>query len=308
VLKRFLVIEARRLISRGVVKALLVLPVAPVVVALLLRGRYLHVFENLRSIGIDTTRLWLVALGASPKGLGNVMSYAAGLVSGMALLNIANFAWLVSVIFAAYVFAADVSSGRLSLLVTRPVSRAGIVFSKIVAAYIVLLALFLEAGLAAYASFYIMAGQQSMPWLIPVYALVAAASSLPMLLATGVIGLRSGKSGSTIAAGLVIYFVLSLATSLLVTLPYLRAGDLQKTIEVSAYANAAEPIHSFMLPRLVLDAATSGLGANYTTFSIATSIPLKTLLLLSAASTTIAIIGLALAAAKYFERLDLRIP
>lgn len=306
-LSRLVVIEARRLMGKRVVQALLLLPLVPVIVAAVLRGHYLPVFEKLRSIGIDTSGLWLVALGVTPKGLETVMEYAAGVMGGMTVLNIANFAWLVAVIFAAYLFASDASSGRLSLLLTRPVSRRGIVAAKIVAAYLVLLLLFLEAGLAAYASFYILAGEQSMPWLIPVYAVLAAAASIPMLAVTGLIGLRSTKSGTTIAAGLVIYFVLSIATSL-IALPYMMRGELREMMRITSYASAAEPIHSFMLPRLVLDAAVSGLGASYTISGTNTGITIAKLLAISATATTIAIIGLVLATARYFERLDMKIP
>ena len=307
VLSRLVAIETRRLMGKRVVQALLLLPVVPVIVAAVLRGHYLPVFEKLRSIGIDTGGLWLVALGVTPKGLETVMEYAAGVMGGMTVLNIASFAWLVAVIFAAYLFASDTASGRLSLLVTRPVSRRGLVVAKTIAAYLVLLLLFLEAGLAAYASFYILAGRQSMPWLIPVYAVLAAAASIPMLAVTGLIGLRSAKSGTTIAAGLVIYFVLSIATSLL-ALPYMMRGKTREMMRVTSYANAAEPIHSFMLPRLVLDAAVSGLGASYTVSGIDAGIAVSTLLAVSAAATTIAIIGLVLAMTKYFERLDIKVP
>ena len=307
VLSRLVAIETRRLMGKRVVQALLLLPVVPVIVAAVLRGHYLPVFEKLRSIGIDTSGLWLVALGVTPRGLGRVMEYAAGVMGGMTVLNIASFAWLVAVIFAAYLFASDTASGRLSLLVTRPVSRRGLVAAKTIAAYLVLLLLFLEAGLAAYASFYILAGRQSMPWLIPVYAVLAAAASIPMLAVTGLIGLRSAKSGTTIAAGLVIYFVLSIATSLL-ALPYMMRGETVKMMRVTSYASAAEPIHSFMLPRLVLDAAVSGPGASYTVSGIDTGITIARLLLVSAAATTVAIIGLVLFMTRYFERLDLKIP
>lgn len=306
-LKRLVVIETRRLLGRNIVKVLLILPILPVIVATIIRSRVIHVFETLRSIGIDTSQLWLIALGATPRSLSRIMDYAASTVSGMMVLNIANFAWLVAIIFAAYLFASDVSSGRLSLLVTRPVSRKGIILAKIIAAYIVLAVLFLEAAIAAYASAYIMAGYQSMPWLVLVYAVLAPAASLPLLLVTSIAGLRSGKSGSTVAAGFVIYFVLSLLP-LLVAIPYIRSRDMETVTRLTTYVNTAEPIHSFMLPRLALTAAANGLNTTYSPAYTATGIEIKPLLLLSAATTAAAVAVLIIAMVKYFDRLDLKIP
>lgn len=304
-LLRLLRVEARLLLGRGVVRLLLLLPILPPLLSLALHARYARVFETLQSLGFNTGKLWLVFLGSTAAMDSELMKYAAGLVSGLTIANLASFAWLVSVLFAALGFASDVSSGRLSLVLVRPYSRGMVVASKVAASFLLLALLYLEAAASAYASAWILVGRQEQPWLIPVYAVLLAFASLPLLIVTALIGLKTGRTGSTFAGGIIVYLALNMVPAIVAVLV---AGSISHTLTLLSYISALEPIHSFILPRLALDAAVAGLESPYNPAGMGQGPQLGTLLSISAVSTAAYTIALLALLVWYASRMDLKVP
>jgi ABC-type transport system involved in multi-copper enzyme maturation permease subunit len=305
-LGRLTLVELRRLLGRGVVRLVLILPILPVLVAVPVRARYHQLFQALRAAGLHVDRLWLAMLGSS-RALGAVSAPdVAKAVLGLAFSDVASFAWLVTILFAALAFASDAGSGRLALVAVRPVTRPAIAMAKTLAATAVLTIVYLEAAAAAYASSAIVAGPQSHPWLMLAYPPLTAVASLPLLLVTGIIGLKLARPGSAFAAGLVVYFSLAVATALAA---FLASAPPARAIGAAAMANALEPIHSYMLPRLALDAAIAGLNTPYNPLGPAAKGPtIEALLTASAASTAAATAALTVAIARYISRIDIRTP
>jgi ABC-type transport system involved in multi-copper enzyme maturation permease subunit len=303
-------VELSRLLGKRLVRVILALPLLPILVSLALRDSLSRVFEAARALGARTDVLWLAMLG-SPRALNAALGEHGGgygSILGLSVVNVASFAWIIAILLAVYTFAQDVSSGRLALIASRPVSRDHIAAGKAVASMLILLILYAEAAAAAYVSAWIIAGRQAYPWAIMVYAILMAVASMPMLLLTGIAGLKLGRGGSTLAAGLAAYFLLSLLP-LLVSIPYIRHGSLSEAERVMVYVNALEPVHSFLLPKLTADAIVAGLGAEYSLGLSGGRLPsVGRLLTLNAASTITVTAALLAAMVWYIRRLDVKVP
>ncbi|ABM79882.1 ABC transporter permease subunit [Hyperthermus butylicus] len=256
-------VEVEGFLRRRSFLALLALTVVPLAVAVLLRG---FVRNILAGVGLNASifrAVWLSTLGA--RTVTDISSYVGAVmaITPVQFSTVASFAWIIAAMYGAYLFASDIESGRISLILVRPVSRVEIIATKLIA-YIVAMALMytLSAGML-YASFSILFTIQDYPWLIPVSGLLISISTLPLALVAALLGLKLRRSSIAALIAIIIYIV----GSFVAAIPIIGASrdgmeDVIAAMRTAIMLDYAEPIHgSFKLPGLIFDAIVSGLDA-----------------------------------------------
>ena len=207
------------------------------------------------------SRMWLSVLGAVNAAPSSEIMVAGSIVS------LGSYIWLFASILGASVFASDITEGRLQYVLVRGVSRLDVVLAKILTLAVFFFLVYIAAGVSAYASMYIIVGEQAYVWIIPVYALSLCIATLPYLVLSSILGLKFKKTVSAAVIAIVVYFVASILGSVPVLFAIreaARAGDPSSLIALSYKVTAMTPFTGSLelLAPLVIDYIVVG-GSNH---------------------------------------------
>ena len=224
--------EMSRIFRKKSFYVLLVLVPLPVAVSFFLSSS--KIVEPVLAVASaeEKKSLWLVFLGVN---MGGAVSMLMHLVS---LGTVSTYAWLFAALFGGDLYASDARDGLMALMLVRPVRRSQLALAKLFAVFSFLAIFYALSAFFVYLAAWIMAGAQEYAWMVPVYGLLLALGSLPLLLLSSIIGfsLRSPVLG--ILLGIVAYFLSGVAVSIPV-MQVLVTHNASSRVAVVVYGEAA---------------------------------------------------------------------
>jgi len=163
--------------------------------------------------------MWTLIMGVDLEG---VFDLGVGTLTGA--LSVVSWAWLVAILYGVDLFAADLEDGSVQLILSRPIARGEYVAGKVMAASLVMLAVFTVAGAGIAAAAWILAGPQERVLEAVLLGAATGIGVLPMLLLASLLGLVRGRPSQGMTAAIAVWFLGGVAAGGL-TIYYASRGD-----------------------------------------------------------------------------------
>jgi len=177
---------------------------------------------------------WSQLLGLEPGG---------GVAAGF---NVFSWSWLLAILLGVGMFAGDLSDGLVAYVLSKPVTREAYVVSKITVAAVLLAIIYLASAAVSMAAAAVSGSSYTLSAIL--YAVLYAVSSMPLVLASALLGFLLRSVGRAFAAAVVGWVVTQVASSLAA----LRWG-MARALLVAAASPFPDPR---ALPQLFYSAST----------------------------------------------------
>ncbi len=201
------------------------LMILPFIAAALVRG-----FSHNR---VSDPYLWATIMGF--RG-----SFGTAATVAMPLTVIA-WGWLIAILFGGDLFASDLEDSGITLILSRPVSRAEYVAGKILAALVMMVIVFYVGGLSVYGASWILAGKQAGFLEMSVESVLVGLGALPLLLVTALLGIKFRKPVIGYVLGFVVYFGVSVAAGLISAYYLVAVKNIEAAVKAAIIFKATIP-------------------------------------------------------------------
>lgn len=191
--------ELRRESNKRTLWLVIALMALPLIVAFIVR--------SYASSSVSDPMLWATIMGFR---VGDSLG-----ALGVSTLSVISWGWLIAILFGGDLLAADLVDGSVALVLARPVSRLEYVLGKALAAFVVMLAVFITGGVSVYGAAWVIGGPQSGFLEVLLLSMLIAVGSLPLLLLSAWFGMKFRKPVTGYVLGFVAYFVSSISVGML---------------------------------------------------------------------------------------------